>query len=67
MAKSTTQLRNENYDLGKRLALCSNSGEGRKVRREIENLIKKNTLEIIRLENLYVMNLTEADVAENPI
>lgn len=53
MAKSTVQLRNENYDLGRRLPLCSNSGEGCKIRCEIENLIRKNTLEIIRLDSLY--------------
>lgn len=50
MVKSIAQLKEENRDLGGCLALCSNSGEGHKVRREIENIIKKNNQQIIRLE-----------------
>lgn len=33
---------------------------------EMTKQIKKNTLEIIRLDSLYRMNLTEADIVENP-
>lgn len=46
------QLKEQNRDLGSRLALCSNSGEGRKVRREIEKAIKKNNQQICRIEAL---------------
>ena len=49
-----SDLKEQNRDLGGRLALCSNSGEGRKVRREIENQIKKNNLQICKIEALCI-------------
>jgi len=47
-------LRQEIWELGNRLALCSNSGEGRKVRWEITNLIKQKESQICKIEALCI-------------
>lgn len=57
MKKSLKQLRCEVIDLGSRLSLCSNTGEGRKVRHEIEKIIVKNEAEILVQEALHSVRL----------
>lgn len=55
---TTIQLKADIITLGERLSLCSNSGEGRKVRKEIETLIKKKEKELALIasrENFYSM------------
>lgn len=54
MIPTIQDLQEQNRDLGSRLALCSNSGEGRKVRKEIEALIKKNNQQIYKIEALCI-------------
>jgi hypothetical protein len=50
--KTTAQLKAEIKDLGERLYYCSNSGEGRKMRREIEKAIRQKEQEIFTIDTL---------------
>ncbi len=50
--KTSEELRLEQIDLGRRLYYCSDSGEGRKVRGEIEKRLKEIDHEIERKEKV---------------
>lgn len=52
MAKTIQQLKAEIKDLSGRLYYCSNTGEGRKVRKEIETTIRVRQQELdVRIAN----------------
>ena len=48
-----TALTAENSDLSSRLYYCSNSGEGRAIRKVLENKIKSNEKSIAKLEGMW--------------
>ena len=48
--RSKEHLEAENRDLASRLYYCSNGADGRKMRKELEQRIRKNDKEIAKLE-----------------